>query len=211
MWDNTPDYQDYTSQLAGHQAMARPRVPRVDIDLPVRHGSEEDVLTTGVGHLYGTSLPVGGAGMHSVLTSHSALPHATLFDPVHDMEIGDRIIVEVSGEQLDHLVHSIEVVEPTQVEALIPRAGEDLLTLFTCTPYGINSHRLMVEAHRVDSAVAAAVEPGGQRGLPGQPWMLALLGVAGAGIALVAVIAVREGRRRRKQQRTWRERGVIER
>lgn len=195
--EETADHRDYLGQLADLPVMARLRVPRVGIDLPVRHGTDDEVLATGVGHLYGTSLPVGGAGTHAVLTSHSGLPNATLFDPVHDIEVGDRIVVEVHGERLDYEVHGIEVVEPTQIEVLGRRAGEDLLTLFTCTPYGVNSHRLMVEAHRVETDVAAAAGAD-DRGTPGlRPWMLALLGVAGAGVALVAVIGGREVRRRR--------------
>nr|WP_272905629.1 class C sortase [Sediminivirga luteola] len=146
------DARDYLAQLAHDPEgiMARVRVPGIDVDLPVYHGATEETLRRGSGHLYGSSLPVGGPGTHAVLTGHSGLPEAKLFTAVHDLRAGDDVFIDVLDRTLAYRVTGAEVVEPTDVAGLAVRPGEDLLTLVTCTPIGVNSHRLIVHAERVD-------------------------------------------------------------
>lgn len=143
------EYQAYLAELNAHEVMARLVVPTADVDLPVYHGTTEDVLQKGVGHLYGSDLPVGGPGTHSVLTAHTGLVHATLFDQLDDVEEGDPIYIGVSGQKMKYEVRGIRVVLPEETNSLRADGDKDLITLITCTPYGINSHRLLVTAERV--------------------------------------------------------------
>lgn len=192
------DYQAYLTELDGLPAMARLRVPSVGIDLPVDHGTSDEVIANGVGHLYGTSLPVGGEGTHAVLTSHTGLSNATLFDHLDEVQIGDVMTLDVYGETLAYQVDRTKVVLPDEISDLRPVAGDDLLTLVTCTPYGVNSHRLLVRGHRVpiapgSAAAAAADAPG-----PGlEPWMWWLLGGAAVGVTALGVILTGTVRRSR--------------
>ncbi|QNQ89480.1 class C sortase [Corynebacterium poyangense] len=148
----TPDnenYQLYLQKLDSPEAMARLKIPKIKLDLPIYHGSDEKVLSKGIGHLYGSSLPVGGEHSHAVLTGHTGLSNATLFDDLTEIHEGDSFYIEVLGERLKYEVHQIDVVLPNETEGLAPVAGEDLVTLITCTPYGQNTHRLLVTGHRV--------------------------------------------------------------
>lgn len=186
-------YAHYKSQLDLTEAMARVRVPGVGIDLPVYHGTTDDVLAKGVGHLYGTSLPVGGEGTHAVLTSHTALSNATLFDNLHDVTEGDVFYVDVYGETLAYEVDQIKVVLPTEIGDLRPEAGKDQLTLFTCTPYAINTHRLLVRGHRIP------YEAGQDTAAPNelttlQPWMYWMIGGAIAGLVLLLALILLDRR-----------------
>jgi len=194
-------YQDYLRQLGGLSAMARLHVPSVGIDLPVYHGTSEDTLARGVGHLYGTSLPVGGEGTHTVLTSHTGLSTATLFDHLDKVKVGDKVYVDVSGESLAYEVDQIKVVLPNEIDDLAPIQGEDLLTLMTCTPYAVNTHRLLVRAHRIplDPEVAAVAEIARGNGLAMEPWMWWLLGGASVGLVAAAFILVGTAHRRRRR------------
>ncbi|QRO81885.1 class C sortase [Corynebacterium glucuronolyticum] len=150
--DNRP-YQDYLEQLnpTGNPAepIAALAIPSIESVLPVYHGTDPSTLEHGVGHLYGSALPVGGDGTHTVLTGHSGLTNATLFDHLDKVKVGDKVFLTVFGEQLAYEVDAIDVVLPTEISSLQPEDGKDLLTLITCTPYGINSHRLLVRAHRI--------------------------------------------------------------
>lgn len=170
------EYQHYLKHLNDYDVMARLVVPDIKVDLPIYHGTGEDSLQRGVGHLYGSDLPVGGPGSHSVLTAHSGLRNATLFDNLGELEVGDAIYVGVSGERLKYQVYDTEVVLPHETESLQQVSGEDLMTLITCTPYGVNTHRLLVHAERVpmDAEEGATVfdEP---IGLNWQWWMFALM------------------------------------
>lgn len=170
---DNPEYQRYAQELDDYPVMARLIVPTGKIDLPVYHGTSDEVLQKGVGHLFGTDLPVGGEGTHAVLTGHTGLTSATLFDHLNEVKEGDAIYVQVAGEKLKYEVHNIAVVLPDETEGLKTQQGEDLLTLITCTPYGINSHRLLVHAHRVamDPDDKAFEESAAQM----QWWMWAIL------------------------------------
>lgn len=188
-------YQDYLSRLSGLSAMARVRVPSIGVDLPIYHGTSEDTLAKGVGHLYGTALPVGGSGLHSVLTSHTGLSNATLLDHLIDVKEGDRIFVDVAGQTLAYEVDQITIVLPNQIDDLKPVAGADLITLFTCTPYAVNSHRLLVRGHRVPfEAAAADVASTLQTRSPAlEGWMYWQLGAAGVSLLILVGLGARLG------------------
>jgi len=169
--------------------MARLRIPSIDVDLPVYHGTSDATLAKGVGHLEGTSLPVGGVSQHSVLTAHRGLPEATLFNDLDRVELGDRFTVEVFGEVLTYEVIDTRVVEPEDTDTLRAVVGEDLMTLVTCTPLGINSHRYLVTGERVTPTPIEDIEAAGERpDVPGFPWWtLTLTAALLLGALLIAV------------------------
>ena len=136
----------------GNGMMGYIRIPKIDVELPIYHGVEEDTLARGVGHLPGTGLPIGGVGNHAVLTGHTGLPSARLFTDLTELQEGDLFYIHTLDQVLCYEVDQIKVVLPTEEEELMPRAGEDYCTLVTCTPYGINSHRLLVRGSRVSGA-----------------------------------------------------------
>ncbi|MDD6461203.1 MAG: class C sortase [Bifidobacteriaceae bacterium] len=152
-------YADYTSQLAGTGGvMGTVRVPKISVDLPIYHGTSDAALAAGAGHLYGTSLPVGGASTHVVLTGHRGLATAQMFTRLNELREGDYMYMTVLGVTMAYEVDSITVIEPTDSSRLRIVPGEDRLTLMTCTPYGVNTHRLLVSGHRVPYP-ASAPEP----------------------------------------------------
>lgn len=168
------DYQRYLGQLNYQQAMSRLVIPAINVDLPIFHGTAEDTLQEGVGHLYGSALPVGGEGSHAMLTAHTGLSQATLFDNLDDVVEGDVFYLSTAGEKFKYEVHNIDTVLPDQAESLHPVAGEDLVTLITCTPYGINTHRILVTAHRVEMDLAAEQALVDGVDIKWQWWMYAL-------------------------------------
>lgn len=140
--------------VAGDGIMGYITIPKINVKLSIYHGTAEDVLQTGVGHLNGTKLPVGGEGNHSVLSAHRGLPSAKLFTDIDQLKKKDRFYVHVLNEDLAYEVDQIlPMVDKDDYdaleEALKIEAGQDYVTLFTCTPYGVNSHRLLVRGHRV--------------------------------------------------------------
>lgn len=124
-------------------------IPKLGLELPIYHGTSEDVLQKGVGHLEGSSLPVGGSGTHTCLSAHRGLPSKTLFTNLDQMKEGDVIYVSVLGETMAYEVYGTQTVLPYETEALEIQPGKDLVTLITCTPYGINTHRLYVHGKRI--------------------------------------------------------------
>lgn len=190
------EYKRYAGQLDLTTMMARLRVPEVDIDLPVYHGTTEKVLKKGVGHLYGTALPVGGKGTHSVLTTHTGMAEATLFDRLIDVKKGDLIFIDVLGETLAYRVDQIKVVVPEEISDLKPVAGHDYVTLFTCTPYAVNSHRLLVRAERVldwsDDVKAAEKED--MNLFTFRSWMIWSLAGVAVGIVVLALMLRRKNK-----------------
>ncbi len=136
--------------VAGNGIMGYLEIPGIGCTLPIYHGTGEAVLQVGAGHLEGSSLPVGGAGTHCVLSGHRGLPSARLFTDLDRVAVGDRFSLRVLDETLCYEVDQILTVEPSDVDALAIEAGKDYCTLVTCTPYGINSHRLLVRGHRAE-------------------------------------------------------------
>lgn len=135
--------------ISGTGVMGYIDIPKIDCELPIYHTTEESVLQIAVGHLEGTSLPVGGESSHCVLSGHRGLPSAKLFTHLDRLEEGDIFFMQVLDETLSYEVDQIRIVLPTEVDDLRIEEGQDLCTLVTCTPYGINSHRLLVRGHRV--------------------------------------------------------------
>ena len=162
----TAQYQDYLSQLNLNDVMATIKIPSIDVNLPIYHGTDTATLDKGVGHLFGTALPVGGESTHTVLTGHTGLGNATMFDQLTSVKMGDYFYIETAGRHLKYQVTDIRVVLPHETESLNKVEGKDLATLITCTPYGVNTHRLLVTGERVpmdEAAVAEAVGRGEPR------------------------------------------------
>ena len=137
--------------VGNNGVMGYVEIPLLDIVYPVYHGTDEAVLQVAIGHLDWTSMPVGGESSHCVISGHRGLPSARLFTDLDKMEVGDTFLLRVLDEVLTYEVDQILIVEPHETEALLIVEGEDLCTLVTCTPYGINSHRMLVRGHRVDT------------------------------------------------------------
>ena len=159
-WAVTEDETAWYNQIlniSNTGIMGYIEIPSIHCSLPVYHGTDDDVLQVAVGHVEGTSLPVGGPDTHSVLSGHRGLPSAKLFTDLDKMMEGDLFIIQVLDQTLTYEVDQILIVLPHEVDALRVQAGKDLCTLVTCTPYGINSHRLLVRGHRVENQVEAQV------------------------------------------------------
>ncbi|MGU7877279.1 class C sortase [Streptococcus suis] len=140
---------EYARMLELHEKMGYVEIPKIDVKIPIYAGTSETVLQKGVGHLEGTSLPVGGSDTHTVLTAHTGLPKARLFTDLTKVKIGDTFYIHNIAETLAYKVDQILVVEPTQFDELLIKPGQDYATLLTCTPYMVNTHRLLVRGHRI--------------------------------------------------------------
>jgi len=135
--------------LAGDGMMGYVEIPRIKIKIPIYHTTNSEVLEKAAGHLEGSSLPVGGESTHTVISAHRGLPSAAMFTDLDKLEEGDHFLISVLDETLCYEVDRITVVEPHETDALVVEDGQDHATLLTCTPYGVNSHRLLVRGHRV--------------------------------------------------------------
>lgn len=133
-------------------------IEKLNINLPIYHGVNEGVIQSCVGHLPGTSLPIGGSSTHAVLSTHNGLSSARLFTDLHKLEIGDEFILSILGNNLYYKVDQIETVLPKDVDLLKVYEGKDYVTLFTCTPYGINTHRLLVRGERIEKTLEPSKE-----------------------------------------------------
>lgn len=142
-----PDNYYQVLNLGG--VMGQVVIPSINVKLPIFHGTKESVIRKAVGHLEGSALPIGGLGTHTVLTSHTGLNHAKLFTDLIELEKGDHFYIRVLDRTLAYQVEAISVIEPDYTQALKAEKGKELATLLTCTPYGVNSHRLLVRGKRV--------------------------------------------------------------
>lgn len=149
--DASEEDQTYmnTLNIAGDEMMGIVEIPKIDIKLPIYHTTEEDVLKQAAGHLEGSSLPIGGKSTHAVISAHRGLPSASLFTDLDQLKKGDLFLIHVLNKTLCYEVDKISVVKPEETSALAVEEGEDLVTLLTCTPYGVNTERLLVRGHRV--------------------------------------------------------------
>lgn len=143
--------------ISGTGVMGYIEIPSIDCFLPIYHGTEESVLQIAAGHIEGSSLPIGGEGTHSALSGHRGLPSAKLFTNLDKLEKGDQFMIRVLDEVLVYEVDRILIVEPQNLSGLEIEPGQDYCTLVTCTPYGINSHRLLVRGHRIENEREAAL------------------------------------------------------
>lgn len=152
---------EYNSLLdvTGTGIMGYIEIPKIKVTLPIYHGTGDDVLQTSIGHIPGSSLPVGGLGSHSVLSGHRGLPSAKLFTDIDKLSEGDIFLIHVFDETLTYEVDQIRVVLPDEVDDLKIDEDRDLCTLVTCTPYGVNSHRLLVRGTRIETTVDIRINP----------------------------------------------------
>ena len=182
---------EQTLDLTGTGIMGYITIQKIGVELPIYHGTGEGVLQVAAGHLEGSSLPVGGAGTHAVISAHRGLPSAKLFTNLDELEVGDTFTVTVLDRVLTYEVDLISIVLPNETDLLQPVPGKDYLTLMTCTPYGINTHRLLVRGHRVETvenqkhirvtADAVRVQPAVVAPLLAVP-LLVLLGAGAAAV-----------------------------
>lgn len=197
------DKKKYESLLdvSGTGIMGYIEIPKIACSLPVYHGTDEGALQIAIGHLEGSSLPVGGKSSHCVLSGHRGLPSARLFTDLDQMEEGDTFILNILGHKLAYEVDQIKVVLPEEMSDLEIQEGKDLCTLVTCTPYGINTHRLLVRGHRV-KYVETKVQEQREVSKPKTDTRLVIAGaVAGAVVLFIIIFAVRRRRKHRNQQR----------
>ena len=184
--------------VSGMGIMGYIEIPSLKVSLPIYHGTEESVLQVAVGHLEWTSLPVGGESTHCVLSGHRGLPSAKLFTDLDRLVVGDRFRLGVLDQVLTYEVDQILIVEPQDTEALLIEEGKDLCTLVTCTPYGINTHRLLVRGHRVETEKDAKNVRVTSDAIQIEPYLVAP--VVAAPILLVLLLGLLIPRRRNKRR-----------
>lgn len=199
------DKKKYESLLdvSGTGIMGYIEVPKIDCSLPIYHGTDEGALQIAIGHLEGSSLPVGGKSTHCVLSGHRGLPSARLFTDLDQMEEGDIFILNILGRKLAYEVDQIKVVLPEEMSDLEIEEGKDLCTLVTCTPYGINTHRLLVRGHRTEYVEKKVSEE--EKEVQTKKTDIRLMIAGGAGVLIlliiIIVIVIKRRRKRRNQQR----------
>ena len=152
-----PPYEDLLN-LANNGIMGYIMIPAINIDLPIYHGTTGAAMEKGAGHMEGTSLPVGGIGTHAVISAHSGMASAKLFTDLDKLKLGNMFFITVCNQKLAYEVDNIAVVEPTDIDLIRIDTQQDYVTLLTCTPYGVNTHRLLVRGHRVEMAEEAIAE-----------------------------------------------------
>ena len=177
----------YAQQLTVGGVMAYVDIPKINVYLPVQHGTDAETLEKSVGHVVGTSLPVGGSSTHAVLSAHSGMASSKLFSDIDQLAVGDTFYIHVLGDTLAYKVDAIHTVLPTDTSLLQIEDGKDYVTLVTCTPFGINTHRLLVRGHRIpytpeQEATAAAEKPAVSS------WTQHYLTGLGIGLGTVAVV-----------------------
>jgi len=185
---------EYESLLnvTGDGMMGYIEIPAIKTKSPVYHYTTDETLQKGVGHLFGSSLPVGGKGTHAVLTAHRGLPSNKLFSDLDKVVVGDKFFISICGETFAYKIDNIEIVEPDQTEGLALVSGKDYVTLVTCTPYGVNTHRILCRGYRVP------YKPGEEDKIKSRAWlnmniMMGLIGaLLGILIALILVIRLRK-------------------
>ena len=199
------DKKKYESLLdvSGTGIMGYIEVPKIDCSLPIYHGTDEGALQIAIGHLEGSSLPVGGKSTHCVLSGHRGLPSARLFTDLDQMEEGDIFILNILGRKLAYEVDQIKVVLPEEMSDLEIEEGKDLCTLVTCTPYGINTHRLLVRGHRTEYVEKKVAEE--KKEVQTKKTDIRLMIAGGTGVLIlliiIIVIVIKRRRKRRNQQR----------
>ncbi len=156
-YEQVSGYEDILD-ITGTGIIGYISIPTINVELPIYHGTSEGVLNVATGHLQGSSLPVGGTNTHAVISAHRGLPSAKLFSDLDKLYVGDTFTITVLNEVLTYEVEEILIIEPTEVDKLAVIPNGDYVTLMTCTPYGINTHRLLVRSHRIDTAYQSNVK-----------------------------------------------------
>ncbi|MDE7062195.1 MAG: class C sortase [Lachnospiraceae bacterium] len=203
----TPYTEDeiYTAclNLEGNGLMGYIVIPKIDVKVPIYHSTEEAILEKGAGHLQGSSLPVGGESTHAVLAAHRGLPSASLFTDLDQLQEGDQFYLYILDDILAYEVDQIEVVKPEETDALSVERGKDQVTLLTCTPYGINTHRLLVRGKRIPYDEQAAEDQGRHKakGMNTNYLFWVLIGLGSAGLFMIVVYIIRRLIRRKRIRR----------
>lgn len=187
--------------IDGSGMMGYIRIPKIKVEIPIYHGTSESVLQAGVGHFWGTSLPVGGESTHTVLTGHRGLPTKTLFTNMDKLVKGDVFYIKVLDETLAYKVDQILTVLPEETEALSIVPGQDYATLVTCTPYAINTHRLLVRGHRIPYEEAVKIEKNTSTGIElsfTTKVLIVPLGIIFIGLIIAMLYSLYDKKRRKK-------------
>lgn len=192
------EYEHYKKQLniSSSGVLGCVEIPKLEVFLPIYHGTEEAVLQKGVGHLEGSSLPTGGDSTHCVLSGHRGLPSTKLFTKLDEMEVGDTFMLRIMDKVLTYEVDQIRIVNPKDVSALVIEEDKDFCTLVTCTPYGINSHRLLVRGTRVENNVEIESLRIVADAMPVDELVVA--SIVGAIILIILMVGILTGTRKRK-------------
>lgn len=188
--------------MDGSGMMGYIRIPKIKVEIPIYHGTSESVLQAGVGHFWGTSLPVGGESTHTVLTGHRGLPTKTLFTNMDKLVKGDVFYIKVLDETLAYKVDQILTVLPEETEALSIVPGKDYATLVTCTPYAINTHRLLVRGHRIPYEEAVKIEKNTSTGIElsfTTKVLIVTIGIIFIGLIIAMLYSLYDKKRRKKK------------
>lgn len=196
------EYASYEKLLdiTGTGIMAEIEIPSIRVDLPIYHGIDENVLQVAAGHLEWTSLPVGGESTHCVISAHRGLPSAKLFTNLDELAEGDVFLLRTLDELLTYEVDQILIVEPEDISALHIESGKDLCTLVTCTPYGINSHRLLVRGHRVETVETLSWAKVTSDALQVEPIIVAPLLALGIIVVLLVVVGISDHSKKKERR-----------
>ena len=207
--DETEERTSYKDIIQGEQVIGYIVIPKVDVNLPIYNNTNDDILSKGVGHLAQSSFPLGGASTHSVLTGHRGLPNAVLFTNLDKMEIGDEFYLHIMDEILAYKADQIKVVEPNDSGDLAIVEGEDYCTLVTCTPYAINSHRLLIRGVRVEYLQESAgtennsqLQSGSftERVVDVWPWLLVAFAIIVGVEVIIFVLIIKKKRKKKKEE-----------
>ena len=196
--ESLPDYEG-TLDVTGTGIMGYLSIPKINVSLPIYHGTDEAVLQIGVGHLEGSSFPIGGESTHAVLSAHRGLPSSRLFTDLDQLEEGDIFEVTVLDRVLIYEIDNISIVLPQEAEGLLVKEGEDLITLMTCTPYGINSHRLLVRGRRIEGSERIHAVTVTSEAVKLDPVVIAPILAAPLLLALLAWLLLTPGKSKKKK------------
>ena len=185
---NSEEYMDILN-LNRDGVMGYISIPKIDIKIPIYHGTSSEVLSKGVGHLEGSSFPIGGKSSHAILSAHRGLPSARLFTDLDQLEVGDKFYIYILDQVYTYQVDQVLVIEPSETEALQIQDGKDLVTLVTCTPYGVNTHRLLVRGERVEELAEQVIESESNRDLTINDYVL-YIGLFGAIVLVLVTIII---------------------
>lgn len=208
LFDTHAPLENYNSVYGYEQAldvtgtgiMAYITIPKIDVQLPIYHGTSSEVLNVAVGHLQGSSLPVGGVNTHAVISAHRGLPSAKLFSDLDRLDIGDTFEITVLNEVLKYSIDEINVVTPDNLSNLQIVEGRDLVTLVTCTPYGINTHRLLVRGTRIDESNEVHSVRVGADAMQVEPMLVAVVIAVPFLVIIMIVVTIGSFRRKRTKK-----------
>ena len=198
-YDQVPGYDDLLD-ITGTGIMGYFDIPSIQVELPIYHGTSEGVLQIAAGHVEGSSLPTGGENTHCVISAHRGLPSARLFTDLDEMQIGDTFTLSVVDRILTYEVDQILTVLPHEVEPLYVQEGEDYCTLVTCTPYGINTHRLLVRGTRIENAEEVVVKRVTADAVQIQPLLVAPMVAAPILLLLLIILILPKPKKKRRPQ-----------